>query len=217
MSRMTRRGFAAAGAALLIPATPIRAAGGYPSVLAFAAYRNGKRIGEQRMTFDANGGALTVRTEAQLSVKIGPVTAFRYVHEAVERWNGDRFERLDTRTSAGGRKESVTAVRSPAGVRVSGSGIAAFVARADALPFTHWNVGILKAPLFNPQTGKLLRHAVRIVGPSSVVTADGRKQEARRVVFTGDAMIDNWYDAADIWTGLRGRLDDGSMLEYRRL
>ena len=33
----------------------------------------------------------------------------------------------------------------------------------------------------------------------------------------GEAQIDNWYDEAGVWTALRGRLDDGSTMDYRRL
>ena len=74
-----------------------------------------------------------------------------------------------------------------------------------------------RAPLFNPQTGKLLKLSVRQRGPETIILGDGRSLSAQRVSFTGDAQIDNWYDEAGVWTALRGRLDDGSTMEYRRL
>ena len=46
--------------------------------------------------------------------------------------------------------------------------------------------------------------------------ADGRTVEAQVWALRGEADIDNWYDRAGVWTGLKGRLPDGSTLEYRR-
>lgn len=213
MSHITRRRFSLCAAAALL--TPSGAFAAYPAELAFAAFRKGKRIGEQRMTFEP-GEILTVRTRAEMAIKIGPVTAYRYLHEAVERWRGDQFETLETRTLAGGSRESVVATRTASGVVIRGSK-ANVTAAPGALPFTHWNPKVARAPLFHPQSGKLLRVSAREAGQDPVLLADGRTVEARRVSFTGDAQIDDWYGADGIWTGLRGRLEDGSALEYRRL
>lgn len=214
MSHPTRRSFSLGAVAALLT-SPRIALAAYPAELAFAAYRKGRRIGEHRMTFEA-GDLLTVRTRAEMAVKIGPVTVFRYVHEAVERWRGDQFETLETRTSAGGSRDSVVATRTPSGVLIRASKVNA-TASAGALPFTHWNPRVARAPLFHPQSGKLLKVSAREMGESPVPLANGRTVEARRVAFSGDAQIDNWYGDDGVWTGLRGRLDDGSVLEYRRL
>lgn len=213
---VSRRGFAFAALALIAPGVGMAAAD-YPARLAFAAIRNGKRIGEHRLSFETAGEALTVRTRAEMAVKIGPVTVYRYLHEAVERWRGDRFESLESATNSGGKRESVKAARTDGGVLIRAGGQPPATGPAGMLPFTHWNVAVARAPLFNPQTGKILRQATQVLGPGPVLQADGRSITARRITFTGDASIDNWYDAADVWVGLKGKLDDGSIMEYRRL
>ncbi|MCR5878902.1 DUF6134 family protein [Phenylobacterium sp. J367] len=184
--------------------------------MAFAAYRNGRRIGEHRLTFEQAGADLTVRIRAEMAVAIGPVTLYRYLHEVEERWRAGRFESLASRTNSGGKRERVSASRTASGVVIR-VGEARTVAAQDTIPLTHWNTEVQRAPLFNPQTGKLLRLAVRPRSLEPVALADGRTVTARRVSFTGDAQIDNWYDEAGVWTALRGRLDDGSTMEYRRL
>jgi hypothetical protein len=190
---------------------------GYPGTLAFAAYRNGAHIGEQRMTFENADDALTVRTQADFAIKIGPIVIFRYRHEALERWREGQFDRLETQTDSGGKRERVVATRTAQGVVIAAQGPKPATAPAGALPFTHWNRAIARAPLFNPQTGALLRQTARLLGQSSVALNDGRRLQAERVSFAGDASIDDWYDADGVWAALRGRLVDGSMLEYRRL
>lgn len=213
MELHSRRAFVL-GVASLVPTLAF--ARSYPAALAFSAYRNGKRIGEHRLTFESAGEDLTVRVRAEMVVKIGPVTVYRYLHEVVERWRGDGFDSLGSRTNSNGRRESVTASRTGSGVVIR-VGELRTVAPEGTLPFTHWNPQIQRAPLFNPQTGEVLKLAVRQRGAESVALADGRRVTARRVSFTGDAQIDNWYDEAGVWTALRGKLDDGSTMEYRRL
>jgi hypothetical protein len=184
--------------------------------LAFAALRNGHKIGEQHMTF-AEGDGLTVRTEVEMTVKLGPLTLYRYRHDATERWRDGRFQGLDTRTMDNGKALQVSARREDDRVTITPAAGGALRAGKDALPFTHWNRAIARAPLFNPQDGKLLRESVAAPVSGSVMLADGTSRAAEGVAFRGDADIEDWYGGDGVWTGLTGRLKDGSLLEYRRL
>ena len=187
-----------------------------PARLAFIALRNGRKIGEQHMIFDRDDG-LTVRTQVEMAVKLGPIQLYSYRHEATERWRDGRFQSLDTQTADNGKALRVSARRESDGVMISPAAGGALQAAKDALPFTHWNREIAKAPLFNPQDGKLLRETVTAAAGASIVFADGSSRRAQGVVFRGDASIEDWYDDDGVWTGLTGRLKDGSTLEYRRL
>jgi len=187
-----------------------------PAQLAFAALRNGRKIGEQHMTFD-RGESLIAHTLTEFTVTLGPIALYRYRHEATERWRSDRFEGLETRTRDNGKMLQVSARREDGGITISTAAGAVLRAPKDALPFTHWNRGIAKAPLFNPQDGKVLRVTVAKPVSGSVMLADGSSRRAEGVAFRGDAEIEDWYDGDGAWIGLTGRLKDGSMLEYRRL
>ena len=214
---MTSRREVVIGSLAALGAAATRAAP-YPPSLAFAAFRNGVRIGEQTMQFTADADSLEVRTRADFAVKLGPLTLFRYRHQAVERWRGGRFESLETHTDAGGKRQSVNAERSPAEVVISSDALRTpFRARPDILPFTHWNRAIVRAPLFNPQTGALLHLTASSLGRGPVALAGGTSIMAERIGFTGEVAIDDWYDDAARWTALRGRLADGSTLDYRRM
>lgn len=186
------------------------------SRLAFQAFRKGERIGEHKLTFQRAGDDLTVLTEAEMRIALGPVTLLRYRHTATERWSAGRFASLSTRTSSNGRLQQVTAEAAADGVTVQGP---AGLRRAPpgTLPLTHWNSACMNAALFNPQDGKLLRVNTVRRGPETVITASGAALSAVRYSLTGDAEIDDWYDADGQWAALRGRLKDGSILEYRRL
>lgn len=198
---LPRRAVLAAG--LVLPLVPHLAWAAPRRDLAFAVFRNGARIGEHRVSFAGAGGQLTATTDAVMTVRLGPVPIFRYRHHAVETRAGDLFQALETSTSSNGKREHVTAERAGGGVRVDGPSGKTTLS-ADANPLNHWDPAIFAGPLFNPQTGRLLKvRAVRV--------APGQWR------LRGEAEIDDTYDEAGEWKGLKGKLDDGSTVEYRRL
>lgn len=199
-------------AALTVPAM----ATAQPRTLSFEVRRNGRKIGEQSITFDDRDG-LSATTQTDLAVALGPVTLYRYRHEASELWRDGRFVNLETRTNDNGKMLRVTARRESAGVRIVQASGAVVQAPEAVLPFTHWNRLIAVSALFNPQDGKLLKERASPGRSSSVSLADGSTRRAEGVVFQGDIYIEDWYDQDGVWTALDGRLKDGSNLAYRRL
>jgi len=198
---VSRRAVLAGG--LILPLAP-RLAMAAPKSLTFAVFRNGSKIGEHHVAFSGEGAALTATTEAVMTVKIGPVPVFRYHHHALERRNDGVFASLETATTTNGKEERVVAERTAGGIRVdcpSGK----TMLTADTNPMNHWNEKIFSgAPLFNPQTGKILKVRVTRVAPN-------------HVAIRGEAEIDDFYDEAGAWQSLTGKLDDGSKVEYRRV
>lgn len=212
---LSRRGLLAGGlGALAAPAA--FAAAPANGRLAFAVYRGKDKVGEHVMRFARASGVLSVSTEVEMRVKLGPVPVFRYAHTATERWQGDRFASLTTRTETNGKVEQVRAEAAAGGVSIEGPG-GRLSAPASAAPLTHWNTAAFDRPLFNPQLGKLMRIRAARAGQDSVQLANGQSIPATRWTLRGEAEIDNWYDSAGAWAGLRGKLEDGSTMIYRRL
>jgi hypothetical protein len=212
----SRRALVAGGSAALV-LSGVGAAAAATRRLSFLVLRNGDKIGEQIMSFEEAGGELTARTSVELTVKLGPVPVFRYRHEATERWTQDRFASLQTETNANGKLIRVSAERDGDRIQIAPAAGAPLTAPPQTLPFTHWNRRISAAPVFNPQDGKLLRETAVGPTPGLVRLADGSSVPASKFVFRGDASIEDWYDEAGLWTGLVGRLNDGSTVEYRKL
>jgi hypothetical protein len=198
---LSRRAVLAAG--LILPLAPglARAA---PRNLTFAVFRNGAKIGEHHVAFSGDDASLTATTDAVMTVKIGPVPVFRYHHHAVEKHAGGVFASMETTTSTNGKDEHVAAERTGGGVRVDCT-YGKTTLSADTNPMNHWNEQIFSgAPLFNPQTGKILKVKVA-------------KVAAHHVAIRGETEIDDFYDEAGTWQSLTGKLDDGSKVEYRRV
>lgn len=212
---LSRRTLLAAGLGALAAPSAFAAApaGGR---LAFAVYRGNDKVGEHVMRFARAGGGLNVSTEVEMRVRLGPVPVFRYAHTATERWQGDRFTSLTTRTVTNGKVEQVVAEASSSGVAIEGPS-GRLSAPASAAPLTHWNTAAFDRPLFNPQLGKLMQIRASRAGGGTVELANGQSLPATRWTLRGEAEIDNWYDSAGAWAGLRGKLEDGSTMIYRRL
>ena len=189
------------GVGLLLPFAPSLAMAA-PKALSFAVFRNGTHIGEHHVSFGGSGDGVIATADAILIVKLGPVPVFKYKHHAVETRAGGDFVSLVTSTDSNGKGEKVSAEKDGGAVRIScASGDV--TAPANANPFTHWNSAVFAGPLFNPQTGKIIK-------------AKATKAGAGHWQLRGDTEIDDWYDDAGVWQSLKGKLNDGSMIEYRR-
>lgn len=197
----SRRLILVGGLALAVP-VPLKAAIPGARKLAFAVFRNGARVGEHHMAFSGDPASPTVTTDVQMLVKLGPVPVYRYIHHAVERWASGAFASLETTTNGNGKLQKVSARRTETGVVIE-AGKGRIIGPAGAAPFTHWNPEVFGRPLFNPQEGQMLK---------VTATRKGAVWSVR-----GEAEIDDTYDAAGVWTALRGKLKDGSTMEYRRL
>ena len=184
--------------------------------LAFEVWRSGQRIGLHTLQFQQAGDDVCISIDAAMVVKLGPIPVFHYHHQATERWSAGRFAGLQSQTLSNGRRQQLDARRTAKGVRIDAGQGESVLAPPEALPLTHWNQAALHGPLFNPQTGAVLRETAARDGAQTVRLADGRSVGATRYTLSGTAEIVDWYDDAGVWTALRGKAPDGSYLDYRR-
>ena len=160
-----------------------------PPRLAFQVFRNGTKVGEHLMTFAGDDRNRTVTANVAMTAKVGPVPVYKYKHTAVEKWVDGKWASVET-TMPG-----CVQITGPAGAQRG---------PAEAVPLSHWKSANFSRPLFNQQEGKLLKVRCTQVAP-------GHWQ------VRGDAEIDDFYDASGNWLALRGKLQDGSKMEYKRV
>ena len=195
-----RRELLVAGAGLLVPTAALAAP---PPRLAFAVYRNGTKVGEHVMSFSGDDDNRTVSTNVDMVVKVGPVPVYKYKHTAVEKWAGGKWASIETTTNGNGKITKASGRAMAGYVAITGPA-GAVRGPADAAPLSHWNQASFGRPLFNQQEGKMLKVTATRVKP-------GHWQ------IRGEAEIDDFYDANGNWLALRGKLEDGSKLEYKRI
>ena len=198
---LLRRRELIAGAAGLVLAPGVAAAA--PSRIAFNVFRNGTKVGEHVMAFSGDEASRVVTTDVAMTVKVGPVPVYRYKHTAVERWTSGKWASIETSTSSNGKVHKASGRQMGGYVQIVGPK-GQVRGPADALPLSHWNQAAFGRPLFNQQEGQMLKVQCARVKP-------GHWQ------IRGEAEIDDFYDADGTWLALKGKLEDGSRLEYRRV
>lgn len=232
---MMRRQLAAALVVFVTGSTAATAANEFPygRTLAFAIYRNGQEIGHHRLLFQNEGANRTVTVAIELAVKALGVTAYRYVHNSHEVWQGNALQALDARTEDNGKKFAVRAKRAANGLMVEREAapdpvpaaandqglqlpeIGRELLPANILPTSNWNVGqVGQSVLLNTQYGTRSHAKITPMGRESVKTATGATVEAMRYHYTGDIRMDQWFDDRGRWVKATFQAFDGSTIEY---
>lgn len=185
--------------------------------LTFRILRKGSVIGAHSVNFGQDDDGLTVSIAMDVAVGIGPLILFRYHHNATERWRGNRLMFMQTETNDDGTRDWVTARRDSDGIAIEGSRDRPYTAPPDAMPGSHWNPQMLRVPVINTQTGRLLRPRVTLVDEEKVALGSGTTVAAKHFSVRGDANIDTWYDASPSWVALRFIAHEGSEIRYERI
>jgi len=206
---MRRRSLlAAATSACLAPAMPTG------NQRAFRIVRNGSAIGTHVLTFERVDNGVDIRIAVDIAVSFGPITLFRYTLRGLEQWRNGAVIHVDATTNDDGTPEHMRADRDADGLWVEGSKTPRYLAPAEAMPATHWDISELKNPWINPQDGRLLHPVVQLVGDDALSMPNGATRPATHYALSGDAKLDLWYDTACQWSALRFLAKDGSLVRY---
>jgi len=166
----------------------------------FRVFLDEREIGTHSFTLRMDGGERELKSEARFQVRLLGFTAYRYLHDATERWRGDCLQALDSTTDDNGDREKVD-WRGEPGV--------------CALSFAFWNPKILQGgPLLNAQTGRFEPVTVTRQGEESIELR-GRPTLSQRYQLAGTNLaIDVWY-AGTQWVALELTAKGGRRLRYR--
>lgn len=193
--KLGRRGILTMAAALALPVPR-------DDLLVFDVYRNGSKIGEQRLRFRRIGTRLRVDNHVDLHVVLLGIRVFHYSAHIVEHWESNTFRKATSAVNDDGTKINLLVERVADGIAISGNRRSRYVAPANALPLTYWNKAMLDGPMINMQTGHTDTPDVTKKGwfrlpaePSGMVTAE----EFR---LTGPIRLAVYYNRANTWSGL---------------
>lgn len=180
----------------------------------FRVLLDDREIGNHRYTVTERDGVRQVESDARFTVKLLFVEAYRYVHQARERWRGNCLESIEASTDMNGRRVSVRGehdgerleLATPAG-RTSLPGC--------VMSFAYWNPTMLRQPkLLNAQTGEHAEVRVEPLGPEPLVVRDRQVLAERYALHADDFRIDLWYAPGNRWVQLESRTGGGQRLRY---
>ncbi len=184
-----------------------------PDAWNFRVLLDGREIGQHRYTLSVKDGERELRSEARFDVRLLFLSAYRYDHQAVERWDGDCLRTLVARTNDNGRRESVDAAERDGRLVVNRP-----KQRSEhpgcVMSFAYWNPRILdERQLLNSQTGELLPVTVTALGEETVAVRGQRLAAQRHRIIGKELQIDLWY-AGGRWVALEAPAAGGRNLRY---
>lgn len=166
--------------------------------LVFDVFRDGSKFGSHVVSFRRNGDNLTVDSDIELKVMLGPITLFHYVHDVSERWSAGHIVSIASRTLSDGKWKKLAVEAVESGLKVSGSAFNGVIPDG-AIPSTHWNLSEMKqAAMLSTETGQMLPMTVTDRGMERVKIGTGTI-DARRYDVRSQMAASFWYDAAGRW------------------
>jgi hypothetical protein len=202
---------------LLMLSLGARAEGSASGTWNFRALLDGKPIGTHRFTLKTEGEQRVLKSVAAFDVKILGITAYRYRHEADERWQADCLVALTSRTDDDGKALAVQAKKDGDALAVKAND-AGEKLEGCLMSFAYWNPAMLKQNrLLNAQTGKVEKVKIEALGDAKV-EAQGKTVEAKRWRITGpESPVELWYSPQGEWLALESKVSGGKRtLTYRR-
>lgn len=168
--------------------------------LVFDVYRDGGKFGRHVVSFRREGDRLTVASDIELKVAIGPLAVFHYVHKATETYDGGKLAFLTARTKKDGKWVEVAAEATAGGLKIAGAAFKG-VKAGVAIPSTHWNLAEMRqAAMLSTETGAMLPMQVTDKGIEKVKTSSGQI-DARHYRVKSEMDASFWYDATGRWVG----------------
>lgn len=181
----------------------------------FQVFLDDKPIGYHHYTLREAGAERELKTEARFDVKLLFITAYRYAHDASERWRGNCLAGLNARTDDNGERSEV-------GVDQQIERITITTTRGREqldgciMTFAYWNAEILRQTrLLNTQTGLYEAVNITALGDENI-TVRGAQVLAKRYRISGAKHpIELWYGADRAWLALQSTLAGGRKLRYQ--
>lgn len=173
-----------------------------------------KPIGQHRYVLRLEQGHQVLKSEAEFGVKFLGFNAYRYRHQAVERWEGGCLKEIDSRTNDNGEALSLRGRKTEGGFILDNPQGKTELSNC-VMSFAYWNPAILnQARLLNAQNGEYLPVEVKHLGAESLSIGNARVMAKRYRLVTPAFSIDLWYGTDNQWLALETRTDGGRLLRY---
>ncbi|MFK8029723.1 MAG: DUF6134 family protein [Gammaproteobacteria bacterium] len=189
----------------------------------FRVFLDEKPIGYHQFDVNRSDAGKKVESEAQFDVKVLFITAFKYRHSSVERWEENCVAGIESKTSSNGKRQQVQGelvddvltIESSAGdQRMNGC----------VQTFAYWNPSILDATkLLNSQTGDYVDVEVVSLGPDTLTLGENQTDAVKYNLrstpdYEGKPVdITLWYDSSGTeWLALESLAKGDRTLRYER-
>ena len=192
----------------------------YKPIHEFEIFRNNKKIGFHKVSFQNIEDKIVVNTEIEMIVKFAKIPIFKYFHNSKEIWINNQFSEATTSTKKNSREFEFRAKREGTQIKIKSRGKEFFV-DGNNLITSYWHKNWLKKKvLIDSQHGKKRLINVEKKEIEEIKVLD-RTILAQRFKVTGTQDKPNgkkidydiWYDKSDRWVKIKFYVKK-SLIEY---
>ncbi len=185
----------------------------YGDKLEFQVSRNGKPVGSHVVTFTEKGAAVQADTLFTIDISLLKIPLYNFRYESQGHWEDGQLRSINVDVDDDGKIDKFAGFRLPNAFLINGKPQP--VAKDTKIyPTNHWNNGVLKqSEVFNTLTGKINQVSIKNAGPEEISVKDGTVT-ADRYVYSGDLVVESWYDKKGRWVKLRFKAEDDSQIDY---
>ncbi len=185
----------------------------------FQVLLDGREIGYHRFDVQDQGEVERVDIEARFEVEFMFITAYRYVHDNLETWQGDCLREIESSTDDNGKQYEIAGQAWEGGFTLDRNEATEALDTPCLQTFAYWNPDILRAErLLNAQTGEWKPVTIESLGttPFEVAGEPVAAEEYRLLI--PDGAIRLWYQEGNgQWLGLETETQGGRILRYEPL
>lgn len=172
----------------------------------FDVFRQGDTpFGSHEVTFEHEGDDILARTTIRLRAGVGPITVFRYEHDATERWRDGQLLNLSSQTMKDGNTYEVDAERRDGALKVNGETPdetpVELELPAEILSSSHWHgYPADMERMLNTEHGTVMDTVIENLGQTEI-EGDGGMITVTHYRLSSTLVVDLYYDANGRWAG----------------
>lgn len=186
----------------------------------FEIFRNNKKIGFHKLSFQNIGDKIIVNTQIEMIVKLGILPIFSYFHKGKEIWINNEFIEAKTSTKKNNREFDFFAIRKDSKIEIRSRG-KTFLVPGDSLITSYWQQNwFKKKTLIDSQHGKKRlinvekKNIERIKTSNGYISAQRYKVKGTQDKPNGKKIdYDIWYDKEKRWVKIKFYIKK-SLIEY---
>lgn len=184
---------------------------------AFDVYLDKSKIGEHIFRLSESNQLIST---AKFNVKVLFINAYQYDHKAIEQWQGDCLNSLESHTLENKVETNIKAKLFGQEFTVDDGKIKQNLP-ACTMTFAYWNPKIIQqTKLLNPQNGEWLDTKFTNLG-NEMIEVKNKKLEATHYKLDGSLngksklKIELWYSANNDWLALKSITPEGYIINYK--
>ena len=187
--------------------------------LLFHVYRGQSKIGTHEIAIRDTNSFTEVNIEIKLNINFLGFNIYKYAHNNIEKWSGNKLVSLDSKTDQNGAIMTCTLKEKDGKLDISGTNNITLL-NNSVLPSSYWNSILVKGnkrlDILNTQDCSFISLNIKFLGNEKIYNSELSADHFKLKGFEAggsEVDIDLWYDESDNWVKMKFMKDE-STIDY---